>query len=331
MTTKKFWCHYIGSDGNTTKRRNIELTDIHELLPLVSNDDAETPLWYEYEDGYYLLYAQLSDNVAVLIPTMHTITPRMMEEYLLKTDEEIDREYDEQMAVTYSPESMRYHPMTPEKVAECKASWRERFDSRKRYRDERYADLRRYQDYPNYLLDSGSWVSAATIRAFKEVGSGYYPLLEIQRSELMAQREAEAKAEREARRQRDEEEARKKAEERAAEDRKLQRLTELGMLPDKLTAMQRGTVLAGLEERSCFKVSGGKYVSCTVYELIADHGFCRMGKTTEKYNRFGDPLSKPRNTYHVFNDADDTITWCYQINGRMGALMIEGKYNNQNK
>ena len=317
MTTKKFWCHYIGSDGNTPKRRNIELTDIHELLPLVSNDGAETPLWYERDGDYYILYAQLSDNVAVLIPTMHTITPSMMEEYLLKTDEEIDREYDEQMAVTYSPESMRYQPKTPEEVAECKASWRERFDSRKRYRDERYAELRLMQDYANYLLE-GRWVNAATIRAFKEVGSGYYPLLEIQRSELMAQREAEAKAEREARRQRDEEEARKKAEERAAEDAKLQRLTELGMLPDKLTAMQRGTVLAGLEER-------------TVYELIADHGFTRMGKTTEKYNRYGDPLSKPRNTYHVFNDADDTITWCYQINGRMGALMIEGKYNNQNR
>lgn len=326
MTTKKFWCHYIGSDGNTPKRRNIELTDIHDLLPLVSNDGAETPLWYEREYDYYILYAQLSDKVAVMIPTMHTITQRMMEEYLLKTDEEIDRDYDEQMAVTYSPESMRYHPMTPEKVAECKASWRESFDHIKQYRDERYAELRRYQDYANYLLE-GRWVNAATIRAFQEVGSGYYPLLEIQRNELLAEREAEAKAEMEARRKEREAEERKKAEERAAEDAKLQRLTELGMLPDKLTAMQRGTVLAGLEERSCFKVSGGKYVSCTVYELIADHGFCRMGKTTEKYNRFGDPLSKPRNTYHVFNDADDTITWCYQINGRMGALMIEGKCN----
>lgn len=330
MATKKFWCHYIGSDGNTPKRRNIELTDIHDLLPLVSNEGAETPLWYEREDDYYILYAQLSDKVAVMIPTMHTISTRMMEEYLLKTDEEIDREYDEQMAVTYSPESMRYHPMTQEKVAQCKASWRESFDHIKQYRDERYAELRLMQDYANYLLE-GRWVNAATILAFKEVGSGYYPLLEIQRSELMAQREAEAKAEQEARRKEREAEERKKAEERAAEDAKLQRLTELGMLPDKLTAMQRGTVLAGLEERGCFKVSGGKYVSCTVYELIADHGFTRMGKTTEKYNRYGDPLSKPRNTYHVFNDADDTITWCYQINGRMGALMIEGKYNNQNK
>ena len=221
MTTKKFWCHYIGSDGNTPKRRNIELTDIHELLPLVSNDGAETPLWYDYEDGYYLLYAQLSDNVAVLIRTSHTISPRMLEEYLLKTDEEIDREYYEQMAVTYSPESMRYHPMTPEKVAECKASWRESFNRRKQYRDERYVDLRRYQDYPNYLLDSGSWVSAAALRAFQEVGSGYYPLLEIQRNEMLAERERKDQERREKDRQRAEEEARKKAEAEAKEQERL--------------------------------------------------------------------------------------------------------------
>lgn len=246
MQTKKFWCHYIGSDGNTPKRRNIELTDIHELLPLVSNDGAETPLWYEYEDGYYLLYAQLSDKVAVMIPTMHTITPRMMEEYLLKTDEEIDREYDEQMAVTYSPESMRYHPMTPERVAEGKASWRESFDHRKQYRDERYAALRRYQDYPNYLLDSGSWVSAATIRAFKEVGSGYYPLLEILRNENLAEREREEQERREEDRRRAEEEARKKAE---AEAREQERLT---------------------KEQEKFK-SGGSIAGSDVVELCRRH------------------------------------------------------------
>ena len=43
MTTKKFWCHYIGNDGNTPKRRSIELTDIHELLPSISNEGAKTP------------------------------------------------------------------------------------------------------------------------------------------------------------------------------------------------------------------------------------------------------------------------------------------------
>lgn len=218
--TKKFWCHYIGSDGNTPKRRNIELTDIHELLPLVSNDGAETPLWYEHEDGYYILYAQLSDKVAVRIPTWHTISSHIMEEYLLKTDEDIDREYDEKMTVIYGPESMRYHPMTPEKVTEGKASWRRIFENRKKYRDDRYAELRRFQDYANYLLE-GRWVNIATIRAFKEAGSGYCPLLEIQRNELLAQREAEAKAEQEACRKEREEEARRKAEAEASEQERL--------------------------------------------------------------------------------------------------------------
>ena len=45
MNTKKFWCHYIGSDGNTPKRRSIELTDISQLLPNISNDGVKTPLW----------------------------------------------------------------------------------------------------------------------------------------------------------------------------------------------------------------------------------------------------------------------------------------------
>ena len=62
MNTKKFWCHYIGSDGNTPKRRNIELTDIHDVLPMVSNEGAKTPLWCEWDEDEkrYYLYVQLS-------------------------------------------------------------------------------------------------------------------------------------------------------------------------------------------------------------------------------------------------------------------------------
>ena len=151
MTTKKFWCHYIGSDGNTPKRRNIELTDIHELLPSISNEGAKTPLWYEKEDDYYIIYAQLSDKVAVMISSLYTVSDRMLQEYLLKTDEDIDREYEEHIAKCYSEESMKYHPMTPEKIAECKASWRQTYDDKKKYRDARFAMIRSYQDYDNYV------------------------------------------------------------------------------------------------------------------------------------------------------------------------------------
>lgn len=323
MNTKKFWCHYIGNDGNTPKRRNIELTDIHELLPMVSNDGAVTPLWYEREDDYYILYAQLSDNVAVMIRMNHTIHERMLHEYLLKTDEDIDREYEEHIATTYSPESMKYYPMTEEKIAECKASWRRSYDDRKKYRDARYADLRSFQDYGNHLL-AGNWVNIATIRAFEEVKSPILSGLQEIRRIALEQRDAEERAEREKRRKEHEEEERKKAELRAAEDAKLQKLVDLGLLPDKLTALQRGTVLAGLEERGRFKVAGEKTVVCTMYELITEHGFNKVFKSTESHNRYGEPLSKPRNTYGVHNEA---LNYGYQINGHMGVIMVKATNN----
>lgn len=56
MQTKKFWCHYLGTDGNTPKRRSIELTDISELLPNVSNEGAKTPLWYDALSIYIIIF-----------------------------------------------------------------------------------------------------------------------------------------------------------------------------------------------------------------------------------------------------------------------------------
>lgn len=76
MSTKKFWCHYIGSDGKTPKRRQIELTAIGEIIPQLQGVGS-TPLWYlceveqefSYSYKYYRLYAQLSDTVAVYLLT----------------------------------------------------------------------------------------------------------------------------------------------------------------------------------------------------------------------------------------------------------------------
>ena len=221
MTTKKFWCHYIGSDGNTPKRRNIELTDISQLLPNISNDGVKTPLWYEHDGEYYILYAQLSDKVAVMIRNSHTLHDRMLKEYLLKSDEDIDREYEERMAHIYSEESLKYTHMTEERIAECKAAWRQSYDDRKKYRDARFADLRRFQDYDEYLLTGSVWISIATIRAYEEALSPYLPVLQELRRQALEQREKEAKAEAERRRQAIEEEARKKAEAEAQEQERL--------------------------------------------------------------------------------------------------------------
>lgn len=71
-TEKKFFCHYLGTDGNTPKRRSMMLKPIGELLPELQGVGT-TPLWYEEDvdespinsHTYYRLYAQLSDLVAV--------------------------------------------------------------------------------------------------------------------------------------------------------------------------------------------------------------------------------------------------------------------------
>lgn len=89
MQTKKFWCHYLGTDGNTPKRRSIELTDISELLPNVSNEGAKTPLWYDVRDEHnYNVYAQLSDKVAIKA----TMLDKKQAELMRKTDADIDRQ-----------------------------------------------------------------------------------------------------------------------------------------------------------------------------------------------------------------------------------------------
>lgn len=221
MKTKKFWCYYIGSDGNTPKRRNIELTDISQLLPNISNEGVKTPLWYEHDDGWYILFAQLSDKVAVMIRNSYALNDRMLEEYLLKSDEDIDREYEERMACIYGEENLKYTHMTEERIAECKAAWRQSYDDRKKYRDARFADLRRFQDYDEYLLTGSVWISIATIRAYEEALSPYLPVLQELRRQALEQREKEAKAEAERRRQAIEEEARKKAEAEAQERERL--------------------------------------------------------------------------------------------------------------
>lgn len=218
---KKFWCHYIGGDGNTPKRRSIELTDISQLLPNISNEGANTPVWYEYDEGYYILYAQLSDNVAVMIRTPYTIGDRMMEEYLQKTDEDIDREYEEMMAAIYNEEKVAFDQLTEEKVRDGKAQWRKSYDDRKKFRDARFAEIRRFQDYENYLLEGNAWISIAAIKAFEESLSPYLPAFMEMRRQALAEREEEERKEREERRKAAEEEARKKAEDERKEQERL--------------------------------------------------------------------------------------------------------------
>lgn len=323
MEARKFWCHYIGNDGNTPKRRSIELKPIGELLPQVSNEGADTPIWYETEqddrqENIYFLYAQLSDKVAVFIPRSgiheHDV------ELIRMTDEDIDRRSQERLEKYFA----NYPAMDEGRKAKEREWYKNAAEEDKMRRDRYVNGIRNFQDYDNFLLSGCRWVSASDIRAYEEAGSPIYPVLQALREQKLAEREAEEQRKREERRKQEEEEARKKAEERAKEDAKLQKLVELGLLPTKLTPLQRGTVLAGLDERGRFKVAGEKMVVCTMYELIAEHGFNRISKSTETHSRWGEPLAKPRNSYCVFND---TLNYGYQINGHMGAIMVKATNN----
>lgn len=317
--TKKFWCHYVGNDGNTPKRRSIELTNLADKLPAIGdNVNCATPIWYDYDEHYkiYEIYVQLSETVAVSTLIAGVINGGMMD-FMLKTDADFEAERDEHiksiMANTWDSS------FTPEKkAASCEARKRRCEDS-KRSRDRYIAKVMQYKDYTDMLLN-GSWIANATVRAYEEAQSPYLPAIQELRRQNMVKRDAEIKADAERRRKAAEEEARKKAEAQSKDDAKIQKLVELGLLPDNLTKMQRGQVLAALEERGRYEVAGKQKVCCTVYELITEHGFNRMSHYQERYKRDGELLAKPRNYYDVMND---TLGYGYQINGRMGALMIE--------
>jgi len=220
MNTKKFWCHYIGSDGNTPKRRNIELKNLASLVPAIGdNEHCETPLWYdkttdEYNHNYYHFYAQLSDTVAVLI--IQAGLSDFTLERITKTDEQIDVDWQQ-----WKQREWEDHPKNAVGKAKDEEFASQRAAEDRGERDRIIGGICQLKDYANYLLGSGSWVSAAALRAFQEVGSGYYPLLEIQRNEMLAERERKNQERREKDRQRAEEEARKKAEAEAKEQERL--------------------------------------------------------------------------------------------------------------
>ena len=220
MTTKKFWCHYIGADGNTPKRRSIELTDIHELLPNVTNEGAKTPLWFERkEDGYHQvyhdLYTQLSDSVAVKI-IGGQLSPWVVER-MSKSYEVIDAENRQRMEKLFS----EYPNMSEERKAAEREYCERQIADQKNSRDRELAKIAMLQDYDDFLLSGKSWISSATINAYMEVRSPIYPILQHLRSEALAEREREKEQKMEEQRKREEEEARKKAEEERQEQERL--------------------------------------------------------------------------------------------------------------
>jgi len=224
MTTKKFWCHYIGNDGNTPKRRSIELTDIHDILPNVSNEGARTPLWAErvedeYNQIYFNLYAQLSDTVAVRI--IGGYLSSQMVARLSETDEEIEARERERKETDLAD----YPKMSEERKAELSEHYDRMIEETKRERDRNLALIVVMQDYDSLLL-SGSrraWIANATLRAYEESGSPILSRLKELRAIAMKEREREQAERRDAERKRKEEAEHKRKEEAKREQERLTR------------------------------------------------------------------------------------------------------------
>ncbi len=204
--TKKFWCHYIGSDGNTPKRRAKELTNLESLAPYVGDTQHfATPLWYEETDDYYHVYAQVSDKVADKV--LNGCWWKAVIKDSNRTDEEIDAYWKARLE---DPEDW-----IGEKFAEeyAKNNKEERDRTRKKVLD----IVQRLKDYDSYLLTSASWITNSTIRAYGEVHSPILSTLQALRRAFVAQREEEERKREEERRKRREEEERKEAEKKAKE------------------------------------------------------------------------------------------------------------------
>lgn len=220
MTTKKFWCHYVGRDGNTPKRRSIELTNLGDLIPTIGdNMNCETPLWYEededqYRQRYFYVYAQLSDKVATYAACFSASSNAF--EFMTKTEEQMDAEYEKELN-KYFAEFPKLSEERKEKEREYRGKT---LKSHKEYRRQCMEKLKAYQDYTNVLL-KGAWVMGCTVRAYEDTGSPYLPVIqELRRRGLELRAEQNRKREEE-RRRIAEEEAKRKAEEEAKEYERL--------------------------------------------------------------------------------------------------------------
>lgn len=218
---KKFWCHYIASDGNTPRRKSMELINLGDLIPAIGeNAQAETPLWYEHNDKdseWYIVYAQLSDTVAVRIPRSGLYYEDVRT--LQKTPSMIDKDWDE-----WLKKQLDTFPTATEKYKN------ELFDERMRYakeekakRERGIAILQSYMDYTGFLLTQATWITNCELRAYEEIESPYLPVLQVLRKKHEAEREEEDRKREEEYRKQEEEERRKEAE---AEAKEQQRLTE---------------------------------------------------------------------------------------------------------
>ena len=257
---KKFWCHYIGNDGNTPKRRSIELTNLADLVPVIGdNEHCSTPLWYETDVNcgvnYYRLYVQLNDSVAVYART--NLCDNHVET-MMATDEEIEQ---------------GVHDWKDRENAE------RMIKEKKEHREYFLSKLACGQDYTTYLLTSAKWITKSELRAYEEAQSPFISTLQVMRKQFEAQREEEDRQREEEERKRAEEEAKRKEEEERKEQERLTQEAE---------KFKNGEHISGSDVVDLCRRYGIKVHLRTVHNLqqviydINHDGYCRYYRTRSK-------------------------------------------------
>lgn len=277
MTTRKFWCHYIGSDGNTPKRRNIELKNLADLIPAIGdNVNCQTPIWYdEYDEKHIETFVQLSDTVAVSTIIMGIIRNTNVE-LMQMTDDDIKTEGQQRLA-----RHLECHAdYTPADI-ERETRWftNDFVENSKQNRDRELVKVMQYKDYTDMLLN-GAWIANATLRAYEEAQSPYLPVLQELRRQAMEKRKRDEEERKEAAKRREEEEARKKAE---AEQKEQERLTQ------EAEKFKQGESIAGEDVVELCRRYGIAIHLRTVHNLQqvicninGKHGTCQYYRTRGK-------------------------------------------------
>lgn len=217
MRKQKFWCHYLGKNGNTPKRRKIELA-YFDIAPDFDNSKSVTPLWYFKNEpdnyGYvrYDVYAQISNDVAVSVFSCN----KFAIDAVCETDEQISERHDKWLEKFLSERPDMSEALKDKEREYRLGCKREDYLSKRNH----IARLVKVSNFTHYLLNDSNWVPIHAINAYEEIKFFNIRQLMDRRNELLRQRELESEERRkreeakELGRKRKEEEARVREEKR---------------------------------------------------------------------------------------------------------------------
>lgn len=183
----------------------------------------------------------------------------------------------------------------------------------------------RFLEQVNIIIEGQRYFNNLELKIIREYSEQLY-LKAVASRQASIRRQEENRLQR--LKQQEEEERRKKMKkQRQCEERKRIVTSLKGILKDGLTTLQQAAAVACLMQEKSFRFDG-KTVCCTYYDLITIHGFNKPDMWTEEYNHDGSLKARPVNHYGLVRQIPEGNSGvCFDIPGRLGALMIQDRNN----